>query len=123
MSVRSVTLTARSSLRSAGIGSTGSSFGVVVAAQARSGSVPTKFSRQSLNFGAMLPPLWQTPAVNRPVRPSESPSLSTNTAPEHSAAPVIVTTDTLLDPELEAYTLLVRQLSSMSTGALSSVEV
>src|SRR5438309_2341854 len=77
--VRSVTLTRRSSLRSAGIASTASSFAVVVAAQARSGSVPTKFSRQSLKRGAVLPPLWQTPALNTPVRPSESPSVSANT--------------------------------------------
>src|SRR5438445_4910372 len=80
MRVRSITLTLRSSLRSAGIESTASSFAVVVAAHARKGSVPTKFSRQSLKRGAMLPPLWQTPVVNTPVRPSESLSLSTNTA-------------------------------------------
>src|SRR5437899_2265280 len=64
---------------SAGIESTASSFAVVVAAHARSGSVPTKFSRQLLKRGAMLPPLWQTPALNTPVSPSESPSVSTNT--------------------------------------------
>src|SRR5438445_561802 len=79
MSVRAVTLTLRSSLRSAGIASTASSFAVVVAAQARCGSVPTKFSRQSLNFATVLPPLWQVPLVNTLVSPSESPSVSANT--------------------------------------------
>jgi hypothetical protein len=79
MSVRSVTFTLRSSLRSAGIASTGSSFAVVVAAQASKGFVPTKFSMQSLKRGAELPPLWQPPVVNTPVSPSESPSVSRNT--------------------------------------------
>src|SRR5438309_9047802 len=81
MSVRSVTLTLRSSLRSAGIESTASSFAVVVAAQALPASVPRNTSMQSRNLGWTVRPVFQGPLVDVVVWPRESPSLSWQASP------------------------------------------